>query len=152
MLISISAPTRDTKPDYSPWPHHGLLTRPSRPFDRVPDAEDARNFHPASPTDQGKCDGYNTRGRCVRRPADAGGTLAASTRGREHPVGQGTDRIAATRPARDGVRRRYERQVDPDNELDPAERARRADSALRAHMQRLAARSSIARRRRSAKL
>ena len=71
---------------------------------------------------------------------------AANTRWASEP-----GRVAATRPARDGVRRRYERQVDPDNELDPAERARRADSALRAHMQRLAARSSIARRSRSAK-
>ncbi|MGH3574069.1 MAG: hypothetical protein ACRDUW_19985 [Pseudonocardiaceae bacterium] len=44
---------------------------------------------------------------------------------------------------------RFERQVDPDNTLAPAERARRAEAARRAHMQRLALASSKARRARS---
>jgi hypothetical protein len=40
---------------------------------------------------------------------------------------------------------RFERQVDPDGLLEPAERTRRAQSALRAHMARLALRSAQAR-------
>ena len=40
----------------------------------------------------------------------------------------------------------FERQVDPDGTLDPRERARRAEAALRAHMLRLSAKSVEARR------
>jgi hypothetical protein len=36
-----------------------------------------------------------------------------------------------------GLRARFEREVDPDNTLSPAERARRTDAAYRAHMARL---------------
>jgi hypothetical protein len=43
---------------------------------------------------------------------------------------------------------RFEKQVDPDGTLDPVERARRADQAMRAHMARLALKSAQARRRR----
>jgi hypothetical protein len=44
----------------------------------------------------------------------------------------------------------WEREVDPDGQLDPSERARRAQHLLRAHMQRLALASSKARAQRSA--
>jgi hypothetical protein len=43
----------------------------------------------------------------------------------------------------------YEAQVDPDGRLDPAERARRAQNALTADMQRLALRSARARKKAS---
>jgi hypothetical protein len=43
----------------------------------------------------------------------------------------------------------WEREVDPDGQLDPVERTRRAQHLLRAHMQRLALASSKARRRAS---
>jgi len=58
------------------------------------------------------------------------------------------DRTAATAPGRAAFLRRFEDQVDPDRTLDPAERARRAQSALRSHMMALALRSAVARRRR----
>jgi hypothetical protein len=47
-------------------------------------------------------------------------------------------------------RRLYESRVDPDGILDPAERARLADNALRADMARLALASVKARRHRAA--
>lgn len=55
------------------------------------------------------------------------------------------DRAACTQPARDAFRARFERQVDPNNQLDPAERARRAEHAMRAHMLRLSLRSARSR-------
>lgn len=57
-----------------------------------------------------------------------------------------SDRSAATQPARDGLARKFEDQVDPDRVLSPAERAMRAESARRAHFQRLALKSAQARR------
>lgn len=45
-----------------------------------------------------------------------------------------------------GLLARFEREVDPNNELTPSERLRRAQAARRAHMARLAFRSSKARR------
>ncbi|HET9255759.1 MAG TPA: hypothetical protein VFO16_11215 [Pseudonocardiaceae bacterium] len=45
---------------------------------------------------------------------------------------------------------RFEREADPDGVLEPAERARRAQAARRAHMQRLALASSKARHARKA--
>lgn len=50
------------------------------------------------------------------------------------------DRRAATAKARAAFADRFERQVDPDLRLDPAERARRAAHARSAHMARLALR------------
>lgn len=44
-----------------------------------------------------------------------------------------------------GLRARFEREVDPNGELDPAERSRRATAAHKAHMARLALASSKAR-------
>lgn len=48
------------------------------------------------------------------------------------------DRVAGTQAARSAFMARFERQVDPNNELEPAERARRAESAKRAHFQQMA--------------
>lgn len=52
-----------------------------------------------------------------------------------------------TGPARAAFLSKFEREVDPDNVLDPAERARRADHARKAHFTRLALKSAKARRR-----
>jgi hypothetical protein len=60
------------------------------------------------------------------------------------------DRAARTAPARRAALERFERQVDPDGSLSDAERARRAEQAMRAHMARLALRSAQSRRRRKA--
>lgn len=51
-----------------------------------------------------------------------------------------------TAPARSSFLARFEREVDPDGVLAPQERAKRAQRALRAHMQRLALRSAQSRR------
>ena len=56
------------------------------------------------------------------------------------------DRVAATEPARRGLRARFEREADPEGILDVAERARRADALFAAHMLRLARASAKARR------
>lgn len=53
-----------------------------------------------------------------------------------------------TRKAREAFAERFERQVDPDGVLTPAERARRAEAARHAYFTRLALCSSRARRRR----
>jgi len=47
-----------------------------------------------------------------------------------------------TQAARAAFLNRFEREVDPDGSLPPAERARRAQADLRAHMTRLALASS----------
>lgn len=66
--------------------------------------------------------------------------IAANTRwSREDPT------VNATR-GQAGLLARFEREVDPDGALPPAERARRAEAARKAHMQRLALASSKARR------
>ena len=52
-----------------------------------------------------------------------------------------------TQAARAAFLTRFEREVDPDGSLPPAERARRAQAALKAHMTRLALASSRARSR-----
>lgn len=56
------------------------------------------------------------------------------------------DRTAATAPARAAMQAKFEAQVDPDGLLPADERARRAESARRAHYQRLALASAKARR------
>jgi hypothetical protein len=55
------------------------------------------------------------------------------------------DRTAATASARKAFMDRFEREVDPDGALDPAERARRAEHARKAYFARLALVSSKAR-------
>lgn len=67
--------------------------------------------------------------------------LAANTRWSKEG-----DRTAATQAARDALQRRFEDQVDPDRVLSDAERAKRAESARRAHFQRMALKSAQARR------
>lgn len=60
------------------------------------------------------------------------------------------DRTAATEPMRRAFLERFERDVDPDGVLSPAERARRADNARSAHYAALALKSAQARRRKAA--
>lgn len=60
------------------------------------------------------------------------------------------DRKAATGPARQAFLARFEKLVDPDGRLSPEERAKRAASLRRAHMQELSLRSAKARRRKAA--
>ena len=55
------------------------------------------------------------------------------------------DRAAHTAPARAAFLSRFEREVDPDGTLDPAERAQRADYARKAYFARLALASARAR-------
>jgi hypothetical protein len=61
---------------------------------------------------------------------------------------QETDRGAATEAARAGLQARFERQVDPDNVLDPIERAKRAESARKAYYANLTRLSAKKRRER----
>jgi hypothetical protein len=65
--------------------------------------------------------------------------VAALTR---HAFG---DSVEATAPARAGFLAKFEVEVDPDGQLAPDERARRAKRALRAHMLTLATASARAR-------
>lgn len=58
------------------------------------------------------------------------------------------DPAARTKPARDAMLARFVREVDPDGVLSPADRARRAEQAKRAHFVALALKSAQARRRR----
>lgn len=57
-----------------------------------------------------------------------------------------TDPVARTRAARETFLDRFEREVDPDGLLDPADRARRAAHARSAYFARLALKSAQARR------
>lgn len=59
------------------------------------------------------------------------------------------DRTARTAPARAALMEKFERQVDPDGVLSPAERAKRAESARKAYFLRLALKSADSRRRKS---
>lgn len=54
-----------------------------------------------------------------------------------------------TAPARQAFLTRFDRQVDPHGELDPAERARRAEHARKAYFASLALKSAKARRTRA---
>lgn len=59
------------------------------------------------------------------------------------------DPAARTAPARKAALDRFEREVDPDGTLLPAERARRAKHARKAYFAGLALKSAQARRRRA---
>ncbi len=59
---------------------------------------------------------------------------------------QTSDPSARTAPARQAFLDRFEREVDPDGTLPPAERARRAEHARKAYFTRLALASAKARR------
>jgi hypothetical protein len=61
------------------------------------------------------------------------------------------ERRAATKKATTAFSDRFERQVDPEGVLDPADRAERARHARRAYFARLALRSAQARRARGAR-
>jgi hypothetical protein len=63
---------------------------------------------------------------------------------------QTPDRTARTSNARAALEAKFERQVDPEGILPPDERARRAESARKAHYARLALASAKARRARKA--
>ncbi len=56
-----------------------------------------------------------------------------------------SDPVAHTAAARKAFLDRFERQVDPDGALPPAERARRAEHAKKAYFLNLAAKSAKAR-------
>ena len=58
------------------------------------------------------------------------------------------DPSARTAKARKAMLDKFDQQVDPDGTLLPAERARRAEHARKAHFKRLALKSAQARRRR----
>ncbi|HEV2779108.1 MAG TPA: hypothetical protein VGX25_06855 [Actinophytocola sp.] len=58
------------------------------------------------------------------------------------------DRSARTAPARAAFLDRFEREVDPDGQLDPRERGIRAEHARKAYFTRLSLRSAKARARR----
>ncbi|PGH46029.1 hypothetical protein COO58_17630 [Micromonospora sp. WMMA1996] len=64
---------------------------------------------------------------------------------------QTEDRAAATAPARRAFNDRFEKQVDPEGKLSPAERARRAESARKAYFARLALKSAQTRRAKAAR-
>lgn len=66
-----------------------------------------------------------------------------------HARWAGEDPAANAARGQAGLLARFEREVDPNGTLPPTERARRAESARRAHMSRLALRSSRARGSRS---
>jgi hypothetical protein len=57
------------------------------------------------------------------------------------------DRSARTANARKAMLDKFETQVDPEGKLSPAERAKRAEHARKAHFKRLALKSARARRR-----
>lgn len=59
------------------------------------------------------------------------------------------DRAARTANARKAALDRFEREVDPEGVLLPADRAKRAESARKAYFARLALKSAQARRRRN---
>ncbi len=66
-----------------------------------------------------------------------------------HALHAQVDGTAHTAPARKAFLDRFEREVDPDGELEPAERARRAGHARKAYFIGLALKSAKARRRSS---
>lgn len=59
------------------------------------------------------------------------------------------DPAARTAKARAAALERFERQVDPDGTLPPAERARRAEAARKAHFLGMARKSADSRRRKA---
>jgi hypothetical protein len=64
-----------------------------------------------------------------------------------HALHSKVDPVAHTAPARQAFLDRFEREVDPDGTLPPAERSRRAEHARKAYFLKLAAKSAAARKR-----
>jgi hypothetical protein len=95
----------------------------------------------AQPIVTNASDGYPTRTPATASDRRSIARLAAHARWAKEP-----DRSAATQAARDGLARKFEDQVDPDRVLTAEERAMRAESARRAHFQRLALKSAQTRR------
>lgn len=62
---------------------------------------------------------------------------------------QTPDRAARTRAARQGLEERFEREVDPDGVMSPADRAKAVENARKAYYLRLAQASAEARRQRA---
>jgi hypothetical protein len=60
------------------------------------------------------------------------------------------NRTAATRAMREGLTRKWEREIDPDGKLPPAELAKRVEMRRKAHMAEMTRRSIKARRERAA--
>jgi hypothetical protein len=75
-------------------------------------------------------------------------TLKARVAG--HALHAQRDSAEVTAPARAAFLSGFERQVDPDNKLDPKERAKRAEHAKKAYFLSLALKSSVARSKRKA--
>jgi hypothetical protein len=63
-----------------------------------------------------------------------------------HVLHSKVDGKAHTEPARTAFLSKFEAEVDPQGILDPAERARRAEHARKAHFLRMALKSAKARR------
>jgi hypothetical protein len=62
------------------------------------------------------------------------------------------DPVESTAKARATFLERFQREADPDGVLDPAERARRADHLLKAHMARMSLAASKAKKARRKKV
>lgn len=66
--------------------------------------------------------------------------------------GRTDDRVAATAPARAGLRAKFARIVDPDGTLPDDERERRIDSLHQAHMLRMSLAAKVSRARTRARM
>jgi hypothetical protein len=78
----------------------------------------------------------------ARRLRSLQNRAAIATRWSRLPAGE---RTKQTQPARDGILARLANQIDPDGKLDPAERAKLAEEARRAHLLTIAAKGVSAR-------
>lgn len=82
--------------------------------------------------------------------ASAAERSSAARIGANSSWAQTRDWTSRTAPARQAFMARFEREVDPDGELDPEVRAKRADAAMRAYMGRLAKRRQKSQKRAAA--
>lgn len=73
--------------------------------------------------------------------------VLAGRKGAHRSWARTADRSGRTAPAREAFMARFEREVDPDGTLDPAERARRAENARKAYFADLSLKAAKARRR-----
>jgi hypothetical protein len=110
---------------------------------------------PASLVDHRKRAMPNTAPDARRRRRKASSTLTPSERvmrarlASHESWARTSDRTARTAPGTKALMTSFERQVDPNGELPPAELARRAEAAKKAHFTRMALKSATARRARS---
>ena len=75
-------------------------------------------------------------------------TFADTAPDKDHPQ-RDPGGTARTQPGRDAFLARFEHEVDPDGQLTPEERSRRAESLRKAYFARLALKSAQARRKAS---